>query len=414
MLVVDYYKQLDIPRSVWKLQIGAVLNAFGTGSTVPFLMLYLHNGRGFDLALSGVLVGTIALAGLASAPFVGSVIDRVGPKRSLVAALAVLVVAFLGFIVVREPWQAALCAVLAGLGNAWLWPSNGLMMARMLGPERRHMAFAIERSAANLGLGLGAFLGGVLIATLGYLWLFVVDAASFALYLVLVLRFGREPSPEPMATSPGEPASKTTLLSLLRSRPLRRTAVLKFAFVLAGFGPFEVLAVFARDQVGVNTALVGVIFLANTVVIVACQIPLAGMLPGRSRMRVLALVATLWASAWVVAGVTDLTLTGVGAGVVLVIVAALFGLGESLQVPAQDPLFIELAPPDAHGRSMALSAITFQAAMALGTAGAGWLLSRAPDALWPVAAVLALASGGLALLSEAALPSSARTTKSGS
>ncbi|MFC9222520.1 MFS transporter [Streptomyces sp. NPDC021218] len=126
------------------------------------------------------------------------------------------------------------------------------------------------------------------------------------------------------------------------------------------------MAVFARDQVGVNAALVGVIFLVNTVVIVACQIPLAGALAGRARMRVLAVVATLWATAWGVAWVTDATLTGVGAAVALMLVAALFGLGESLQVSAQDPLFIELAPSGAHGRSMALSAMTFQAGMALG------------------------------------------------
>jgi MFS family permease len=401
---------MEIPKPVWQLQIGAVLNAFGTGSTVPFLMLYLSRGRGFDIVTSGILVGMVAFTGMLVIPFVGSVIDRWGPKRVLMLALALLTVAFLGYIAVRHPWQAAVCGAVAGMGNACLWPSNALLMTSMLGPEKRHMAFAVERTAANLGLGLGVFLGGIMIATIGYTSLFLLDAASFVLYLALVLRLAPAGDPPSSATADGT-AEKTSMPALLRIGPLRRMLVLKFVMVLAGFGPFEVLALFARDRADVSPGLIGAVFLVNTLVIVTCQLPLTNALPGKRRMHVLLGVAVLWAAAWAIVAVIDTTLTGAAAAALLTLVVAVFGLGEAAQVPALDPVFLEVSPERAQGRTMAMSAMAFQGALALGAAGGGWLLGHAPRILWPSVAVLALLTGLLALAWERTLPTDSHRTK---
>ena len=40
------------------------LSAVGTGLTVPFLVVYLHTVRGLALGAAGLIVATIALAGL--------------------------------------------------------------------------------------------------------------------------------------------------------------------------------------------------------------------------------------------------------------------------------------------------------------------------------------------------------------
>ena len=38
-----------LPRQVQLLQAGGLLNAFGNGLVVPFLLIYLHNDRGIGL-----------------------------------------------------------------------------------------------------------------------------------------------------------------------------------------------------------------------------------------------------------------------------------------------------------------------------------------------------------------------------
>ena len=56
-----YLRSLDphLPRSVWLVQIGGAVNAFGTGMVIPFTLIYLHNVRGISLAAAG---GALAIA----------------------------------------------------------------------------------------------------------------------------------------------------------------------------------------------------------------------------------------------------------------------------------------------------------------------------------------------------------------
>src|SRR3954465_13812459 len=93
------------PRDVWVLQIGGLLNAFGNGIVLPFLIIYLHNVRGIPLGLpgptrapnprgrAGLIAAATSAAALVSGFVAGSLSDRIGPKRVLIGALLVMAVA---------------------------------------------------------------------------------------------------------------------------------------------------------------------------------------------------------------------------------------------------------------------------------------------------------------------------------
>ena len=87
-----YIRGLDprLPRSVWTMEIGGFANAFGNGS-FPFLLIYLHNVRGFSLPMVGLIAATSAAAGIVTVPIAGIVVDRFGGKRTLIGSLVVLV-----------------------------------------------------------------------------------------------------------------------------------------------------------------------------------------------------------------------------------------------------------------------------------------------------------------------------------
>jgi hypothetical protein len=44
-----------LPRAVYILQAGLLVNAFGNGAANPFLLVYLHNVRGIPLGLAGLV-----------------------------------------------------------------------------------------------------------------------------------------------------------------------------------------------------------------------------------------------------------------------------------------------------------------------------------------------------------------------
>jgi Na+/melibiose symporter-like transporter len=77
-LVGAYLRSLDprLPRSVWILNAGGLMNAFGTGIAYPFVVIYFHNVRGFSLGISGLLVAASGAAGILTGPAIGVVIDR--------------------------------------------------------------------------------------------------------------------------------------------------------------------------------------------------------------------------------------------------------------------------------------------------------------------------------------------------
>ena len=89
-----YLRSLDprLPRDVYTLEAGALLNAFGNGVVLPFLLIYLHDVRGIPFGLAGLAAGVQSAAALASGFLGGTLSDRVGPKRVLVGSLLVMTV----------------------------------------------------------------------------------------------------------------------------------------------------------------------------------------------------------------------------------------------------------------------------------------------------------------------------------
>src|SRR6516164_1911627 len=101
-------RKLDpqLPRQVWLLQIGGVLNSFGNGIVLPFLVIYLHDVRGFSIGTAGLIVGVSSVALLAGGVLAGHLIDWIGPRLTLGGGLILQAIGFGLMPLVREPWQA--------------------------------------------------------------------------------------------------------------------------------------------------------------------------------------------------------------------------------------------------------------------------------------------------------------------
>src|SRR6187551_2903659 len=96
----------DLPRPVWLLQVGGLTNAFGNGTVLPFLIIYLHNVRGIPLGLAGLAAAVNSAAALVSGFAAGALADRIGPRRVLVGALVVMAVAISLFPLIENEWHA--------------------------------------------------------------------------------------------------------------------------------------------------------------------------------------------------------------------------------------------------------------------------------------------------------------------
>lgn len=409
--MLGYLRSLDprLPRTVWTMEAGGLANAFGNGLAFPFLFIYLHNVRGFPLDTVGLIVAASAIGGIATIPFAGTLVDRFGGRPVLAGALMLLAVGYGGFPLIREPWEALVLTGIAGVGNGAFWPSQSTLLTGLTPQPRRHAAWALQRVSRNLGIGLGGLTGGLIATTsnpTSYTVLFMLDAFTF---LVFVAVLARVPEPH-LASREHEPAGR--YLDVLHDRVFLGVVGLNVLFVAAGYALLEVFPVFAKNEAGVGEKAIGLIFFANTLVIVIVQLPLAKALEGTRRMRALALMTVIWAAAWTVVWAGGLWSYGLAAALVFGLGAVVFGLGECFHGPNQGALVADLAPERLRGRYMAFSTLSWEIGFAIGPAVGGAVLHAKPDALWPLAGAVCLAAGACALALERRIPPALRLTPS--
>jgi MFS family permease len=118
-----------LPPTVRAMLLGSLVNRFGNGLVLPYILIYLHNQRGATLTLSGLLVGMLGLVGLLMSYVAGEIVDRFGRTRAVITSLALSAA---GYLIVGSPvplWGVAAGMLLAGLGNGLFWPAQKALLA---------------------------------------------------------------------------------------------------------------------------------------------------------------------------------------------------------------------------------------------------------------------------------------------
>jgi MFS family permease len=403
-----YLRSLDprLPREVYVLEAGALVNAFGNGVVLPFLLIYLHNVRGISFGLAGLTAAEQSAAALASGFVAGTLSDRIGPKRVLLGALAVMTVAFALMPTIRVAWHAFAIYALWGLGSGAFWPSQAALLAGLTPPQRRAPAYALQRLSMNVGVALGGVAAGLIASVRqpgSFTVLFAVDCATFLGYMVVLARV-RSPQLH-------EERLGGSWLAVARDRVFTAFTVLNAVFMAAAISLMvELLPAFAKNVGRVNERQVGIVFALDAVGIVLFQLPIVKLAQGRSRMRGLALMGALWAVSLVaVWAAGEWTRATVAFGI-LAFAMLVFAVGECLHGAIHTPLSVDLAPPQLVGRYVAAASLSWQVGWIIGPAGGGFVLQHRPLVLWPAAAALNIVCAAGALALERRLPAAVRLT----
>jgi MFS family permease len=409
--VRTYLRSLDprLPRDVYVLQLGGLVNAFGNGVVLPFLIIYLHNVRGIPLGLAGLAAATQSAAALCSGFAAGTLSDRMGAKRVLLGALAIVTVAFALMPTIHAAWQAFAIYVVWGAGSGAFWPAQGALLAGLTPAPRRSAAYALQRLTMNLGVALGGVVAGAIASVAhprSFEVLFVVNCATFVAFM-LVLVWVRSPELHPER-------SIGRWRDVARDRTFLAYTALNATFMAATLALMvEIFPAFAKNVAGVNEQQIGVIFALDSIGIVLFQLPVAKLLEGRRRMKGLAAMGILWAGGLLLVGAAGAWTTATAAALVLAGGMLVFALGECLHGAIHAPLGVDLAPPRLLGRYVALSSLSWQVGWIVGPAAGGFMLQHAPLLLWPIAAAVNVACAVYALALERRLPAEVRLSPAG-
>jgi MFS family permease len=369
-----------IPRPL-RILLGAnFVSEVGSGLTLPFLLIYLHEVRHLSLGVSGLLIGAASIVAMPAGPATGTLVDRFGPRIVMVGALVLAGAGALLLILARSPVSAIPALLCFGAGNGSTWPAWSALFGVMVHDEDlRPRVFARSFQLLNLGLGVGAVIAGIFVRAAepsSFVLIYLVDGVTYGSVILALLLlpsrvFARRQDPQ--ESQPGHP--RGGYREVLADRRFRRYLLAIGALALAGYSAVNAGYVgYATTVVHVRPSVIAWAFGVNTGLIVLIQ-PLG--LRAVHRMRrttALALCACLFAAAWVVLGVSG-AFPRKGAGDALVIAMfAVFAVGEVLLSPVAGPLVSAMARPGLLGRYNAASASVFSVTSVIGPTLAGAML----------------------------------------
>ncbi len=384
----------EYPRTFWLLLVGTLVNRVGL-LVLPFLSLYLTGARGMTVEQATLVIGLHGAGAFAAGAVGGTLADLVGRKAVLVGSLgggAILMAA-----IPTAGSFPALAAVVAAYGfvGEMYRPAVSAVVADTVAPERQRRAFALLYWVINVGAAVGPAIGGAL-AERSFGLLFALDAASMAVYALVILFWVAESRPV-HAALPGDVSRATApqasaLATALRDRHLVGLTLVVFALAVAFVQSYTTLPLAMRAD-GLSPSAFGAVIGLNGAIVVVLSLPVARWMETRHSTASLAGAAVLIALGVGAYAVADTTWEYAG-GIVL------WSLGEIAFLPVLPALVAGLAPDGLRGTYQGVYQSGWGLAHMVGPIAGGQVLARfGADALW----VSCLALGLLAAAGVVAL-----------
>jgi len=388
MISLERYRQLLREPDVSGAVAASVLGRLPIGMAVISILLFVQQASG-SFAQAGTASALYVVGIGAVSPFVGRLIDRIGPRPILAVTALAYPLALIGLVVaVRSDagpvWVGAL-AMLAGASLPPVAPCIRALLKRLLRDDAHlqtaysldsvivESIFIIGPAVVSLlaaaGLTVGAVLGAAAAGSLG------------------ALLFGR--SRAVRAWRGNHPATTRTLLGPLRSPGLVPVLVVTLCYSTA-FGLFEVAATAVAARAGAPAAA-GLILAVTSIGSASAALaygsrtwPLETL--GQYRVALAAMAVGLA----VLSPLHDLY--------VFAAVSILAGAPMSTVIASQSVLIARIAPRTALAESFTWSSTCLLGGVSAGIALGGFLLERwTPDATLRVAALATLLGLVLAL-----------------
>ena len=364
-----------------RLIYGNLINSVGAGLTISLYMVYLTTIRDYSISFAGFALAWAAIVGLIVNPVIGIAIDNLGARIVIIVGLFVRASAAISLAFVHNKFEVLAVATLTAIGDSSIWPAQSTALTRVTAEEDRTKVFSLNFMMLNLGFGIGSTLTALIVQAgnlKSFQILYVFDGITFFLYLLLVLTLpkhvGKRENHEEKPTG--------TYSQIFKNKPLMKLSVANLIMVSSGYSAaIAGLPLFIVEVLKVSPKWLGVIWGANTLLIVLAQPRVSKWLEKTHKLKALVRVGFFWALSWLVAGLSGWAPI---AWIVPMQIAGsvIFGFGETIWSPAGPALVNEMAPDEVRGRANSLMSLQWSVAGIIGPLFVGLMLNAGHPAIW--------------------------------
>ncbi|MFC7912456.1 MFS transporter [Streptomyces sp. NPDC057386] len=374
------------PPAIWALLV-ITLVARGFGFAYPFLSYHLKD-LGYSTQAVGQALAVFGIGWLVGQLLTGWAADRLGRRRTLVAAMLTAAVCLP--VMAQAHAFAAVCAgaLIAGIVYDSPRPVVSAAIADLITDDGQRAAVnGWRHGAVNIGAAITGAAGGLLAGQLGFPALFWLNAAACAACALLARHYLDDDSPT--AAVPGTSADRSPLQSAVRDTRLWLLWLASVAALTCAAGMFTALPLLMEDD-GLSADAYGWTQVANAAAVVVLTPLLNPWLRRRCdgpqpTTGLLAVSSLLLGAGMGGAGLADTTV-----GYSIAVAAAV--PGEIVFFIAANDIVTKISPPEARGLYAGIWGSTLAVAVIIAPVLAAASLTSGGDSL---AALTTLAAGAL-------------------
>jgi MFS family permease len=243
-------------RKLYVLSFAGSLSWLGSTLTTFAVILRDKDSVG-AVGISGYLLA-FGLPTIFMAPVSGLIADKFSSRAVILPALAVMGLGSISLALGWPLWWTPFALLITAMAGTIVGPAFQAAQVSVTAKEDIPRVSGLMQSMASAGTLFAPALGGILIATTGYFWPFVIDAFSFWLLGVVFFAIGIDR--KPVKHEVGEKMSATAGLKFVfNDRLIRAIAVLSGVLVIA-LGTVNVGEVFlAQNELHADTFTYGII-----------------------------------------------------------------------------------------------------------------------------------------------------------
>lgn len=174
-----------MPRALWLLIAGMIINVTGSSFLWPLNTIYIHEHLGKSLSVAGLVLMVNSGASVIGNLFGGALFDKIGGFKSILTGIFITMAAVMGLVFNNEWPYYVLFLTIVGFGSGIVFPAM-YAMAGSVWPEGGRRSFNAIYVAQNVGVAVGAALGG-LVASYTFTYIFIANAGMYLIFLLIAI-----------------------------------------------------------------------------------------------------------------------------------------------------------------------------------------------------------------------------------
>jgi len=368
-------------RTFWVANVLELFERFAYYSSKAILAVYIAEQVGLGSETATFLAGSVFNTLLYFLPVLaGTVVDRYGFKRSLMACFGIFSVGYfliglaglpLGQPLVQavgpKAWMV-LALVVTAIGGSLIKPSIVGTVARTTTDETKALGYSIYYTLVNIGGAVGPFIALAVRENVGISYVLVVSSLTSLVLFACTTLFYKEP-PRPLDAPPQRSLGKVLADMLLVFGNLR---FMTFLLIFSGFWAmfwhvFYALPFYVKDYL--KFGRFEIIETVDAWTIILVTIPVTAIARRLAPLPAMVLGFVLATACWFIMGSLP-TIAGTVAGMML------FAVGEGIQSPRYYEYVAALAPKDQVGTYMGFAFLPIAIGTFIAGVSSGYLVKH--------------------------------------